>query len=58
MHQMDPAGVRKWITRGVRLASLGSDGGTFLTAAIAGLKAVKEGTEACGEHTLKTPYDA
>jgi 2-keto-3-deoxy-L-rhamnonate aldolase RhmA len=58
MHHMDAVGARKWISRGVRLASLGSDGGTFLTAAIAGLKAVKEGAEACGEHTLKTPYDA
>jgi 2-keto-3-deoxy-L-rhamnonate aldolase RhmA len=43
MHQMNAATATTWISRGVRLASLGSDGGLFLSAAIAALKDAKAG---------------
>jgi 2-keto-3-deoxy-L-rhamnonate aldolase RhmA len=41
MHQMNAATATTWIARGVRLASLGSDGGLFLTAAVAAGRAAR-----------------
>jgi 4-hydroxy-2-oxoheptanedioate aldolase len=43
MHQLNAATATTWIARGVRLASLGSDGGLFLTAAVAALRGDRAG---------------
>ncbi|MCW2542262.1 MAG: HpcH/HpaI aldolase [Frankiales bacterium] len=59
MHQASAASAGNWISRGVRLASLGGDSATFLAAAIAGLKEAKEGGSAAAAAAgPKTPYES
>jgi 2-keto-3-deoxy-L-rhamnonate aldolase RhmA len=48
MHQMDAASARRWIERGVRLATLGSDLGVFTAAARAELHLARD--EPTGAH--------
>jgi 4-hydroxy-2-oxoheptanedioate aldolase len=49
MHQANADTTINWISRGVRLASVGGDGGTFITAATAALTAIRDGVASGGE---------
>ena len=56
MHQLNGASARRWIERGVRLATLGSDTGIFVAAARAELQAAREQPGAAPGDGTGAPY--
>jgi 4-hydroxy-2-oxoheptanedioate aldolase len=55
MHQTNADSTVNWISRGVRLASVGSDGGVFMAAAAVALKAIRDGGGTQGQAVLRVP---
>lgn len=55
MHQANATSATAWIARGVRFATLGSDGGLFLAAAIAALREARGDNVETGGG-FRTPY--
>jgi 4-hydroxy-2-oxoheptanedioate aldolase len=58
MHVIGVEVSRKWIDRGVRLASYSSDASMFLDAAVTGLAGIREGAAPSTAPGLATPYGA
>lgn len=58
MHQVSAAGAIDWIGRGVRMVSMGSDSGTFLSAATETLEDVRSGTTGSAKTgaVISSPY--